>query len=193
MPWPLTFRPAHSVASWPGTGLSRDTAPHACSAATTSPSPPASHVSASGVEADGGSMSCRAGQAAVSSRPAMVCSRCSPGPRAVFPAVTSAALGGRVSRAGGFRPTRTAGSPGVVARSSHRVSSGEVGTQHQGPLHGAAADVTDGYLVAGPLSSVAMNRSKKRGPDGSHAPDQWRVRANTLNCGPDAVRAYDNR
>ncbi len=57
MPWPLTFSPAHNVASWPGTGLSRDTAPHACSAATKSPSPPASHVSASGVEADGGSMS----------------------------------------------------------------------------------------------------------------------------------------
>jgi selenide,water dikinase len=34
MPWPLTFRRAHSVASWPGTGLSGGRAPHSWRKAT---------------------------------------------------------------------------------------------------------------------------------------------------------------
>ena len=48
MPWPLALSRAHSAASWPGTGLSGDRAPHASSAAMTSPSPSAMQENGSG-------------------------------------------------------------------------------------------------------------------------------------------------
>jgi len=70
MPWPATFRLAHSAASWPGTGLSGDSAPAASSAAMTSPSPPAAAGSGPGSGAAGPGPVSAGTAAAASSRAA---------------------------------------------------------------------------------------------------------------------------
>src|SRR5580700_11514204 len=184
MPWPTRSILAHSAASWPGTGLSGDKAPAACSAAMASPSPGA--PAGGDPDRDPG---CGAA-ASARSRAATACSRCSPGPAVAWLAVTVVASDGRV------RSMRVAGSPGVVVRSSQRGSyagrGSSIRVQPSGPPPRSRTLIR--YRV--PRSSVAVNPSssgisgqRRAGAD----PDRERVRASRLNCGPDAVCAYDNR